>query len=116
MRWPIAICLASMTVCSLWGCATAWNIQNEQRIYGGVRREASVLPYILKDSEPAKPENGFSTVLSMWAMADLPFSAVGDTLTLPITVPVTLMKQKEANAAKNTTTSREISSNVTATP
>ena len=103
-------------VCSVWGCATAWNIQNERRIYGGVRRESSAVPYLLKDSEPAKPEDGFSTVLSMWALADLPFSAVGDTLTLPLTVAATLMKLKEANAAKNPTVPGGMSSNVTATP
>jgi uncharacterized protein YceK len=100
MRRPVAVCLALITACPLSGCATAWNLKNEQQIYGGVRREASIVPYLMRDFAPAKPEDGFSTVLSMGALADLPFSAIGDTLTLPVTIPATLMKLKELNARK----------------
>ncbi|MBV9125814.1 MAG: YceK/YidQ family lipoprotein [Planctomycetes bacterium] len=81
----------------LSGCATALNIQNDRQIYGGVRTDAIVGPYglakgigfvMIENHEKFSPST--NAMLGACALADLPFSAVADTLTLPVTVPAAL--------------------------
>jgi uncharacterized protein YceK len=80
--------------CTLGGCATAHNLKHERQIYGGVRLDAPAVPCILSGFSPTHPpQDGFSVVLGTWALTDLPFSAVADTLTLPVTVPAALARQ-----------------------
>jgi uncharacterized protein YceK len=72
-RWIIAVVLAATALLAA-GCGTYFNLTNEEgmRVYGGVRADMT------------GPCGG--------NVLDLPFSAVGDTLTLPVTVPCSLYR------------------------
>jgi uncharacterized protein YceK len=110
-------CLAAVLAVGLSGCGTVVNCVNvngapARAIYGGVRQDAENGYRHLGEafSGPApsfsampKPPSVVSDLASKTFCAacgvgmlavDLPISAVADTLTLPITVPATLMKQK----------------------
>jgi uncharacterized protein YceK len=92
----------------LTGCGTLANLPNEtlvgvvdfmphEQIYGGVQRDAEVAQERLKNVVSPKGDNGRVESLvaaGYLAMIDLPLSVIGDTLTLPITIPAT-MKEKE---------------------
>jgi uncharacterized protein YceK len=65
------------------GCGTVLNFFNgesagEKRVYGGVRIDCEVAAEQLKDHRVDGPP------LVLWALFDLPLSAFGDTLTLPL--------------------------------
>jgi uncharacterized protein YceK len=112
---------AALTVV-LGGCGTVVNCVNvtgapARAIYGGVRQDADngtrhlgeafsgPAPSFTKMPEPPSAGKDFASKsfcaacgVCMLAV-DLPVSAVADTLTLPVTVPATLMK-KNANPKK----------------
>jgi uncharacterized protein YceK len=95
MRSRATICLLAGLVVALNGCATAWNLKEEGQVYGGMRREIVAVPYLIGGSSGTKSDNGFSQVLAMCALLDLPFTAVADTLTLPYTIPTSLLNQRD---------------------
>jgi hypothetical protein len=101
------------------GCGTAVNVFNvngtpARAIYGGVRQDAENGARHLTEAfsgpaptltETPKPPSAagdlasktFCVACGMGMLAlDLPVSTVTDTLTLPVTVPATLMKKKPA--------------------
>jgi uncharacterized protein YceK len=118
MRKRVAIGLAGALACALAGCGTMNNLvpppgdtkkeaprPDAARVYGGVELDARVgaswltAPFLNEPPANVGPVErfvdttckvGIGTYL-LWV--DLPLSAVGDTLTLPITVPVTLQRQ-----------------------
>jgi uncharacterized protein YceK len=118
MRPRLAACLAAVLAPALGGCGTvvncvSWNGPAGREIYGGVKQDAqngtshlaeafygpppSLSPY------PEKPDTGnhlltksFCAGCGIGMLAvDLPISAVADTLTLPVTIPATLMKKPD---------------------
>jgi uncharacterized protein YceK len=87
----IVLLLSFAATALLSGCGTAantlWFIPEEggMRVYGGVRADwESARQSAADPSRPAGP---------LWlCIADMPLSAVGDTLTLPFTVPAALCR------------------------
>ena len=117
MRPRAAVCLAAVFVTAFSGCGTVVNCINgdhpaAREIYGGVKQDAQNGSHHLVEafSGPApnfskipKPPNIVSDFAAKSYCAgrgvgmlavDLPVSAVTDTLTLPLTVPATLLKKK----------------------
>jgi uncharacterized protein YceK len=82
-----------MMALPLAGCGTFGNVcwlnreEGGQRVYGGVRAEVEIL-------QASEGTSGSTWVNSddhrrkevLWCLLDLPFSVIGDTLTLPVTV------------------------------
>jgi uncharacterized protein YceK len=94
MRTFLAILLfASLTAIS--GCGTLLNLgEKDSSPYGGVQMDSK----IIAQGVPLGPAawTGDVDISSFWplAMIDLPFSLVGDTLTLPITIASAIQKQR----------------------
>lgn len=107
----------------LSGCGTVVNCFNvngaaSRAIYGGVRQDAengyrhlgeAFAPTAPSFTEMPKPPSAgrdfaaksFCAACGVGMLAvDLPVSAVADTLTLPVTVPATLMKKKPKSKGK----------------
>jgi uncharacterized protein YceK len=117
MRLRATACLAAVFAAALGGCGTVVNCINgdgtaAREIYGGVKQDAQngthhlseafsgPAPCFSKMPKPPNPVSDFAAKsfcagcgVCMLAV-DLPVSAVADTLTLPVTVPATLMKKK----------------------
>jgi uncharacterized protein YceK len=110
-------CLAVVLAAALCGCGTVVNCINgdgraPRQIYGGVKQdaqngwrhlgEAFSGPAPCFTQMPQPPSAGRDFVAKTFCAGcgvgmlavDLPISAVTDTLTLPVTVPATLMKKK----------------------
>jgi uncharacterized protein YceK len=95
MRKFLALSALLLTTAALSGCGTAANLiwfapfEGGMRPYGGVQADWSVTQGaaddLAKDSASRRPMN------LVWAAIDLPLSALADTITLPLTVPYTLM-------------------------
>lgn len=117
-------CLAAVFAVVLSGCGTVVNCFSvngaaERSIYGGVRQDAAngyrhlgeaFAPTPPTLSELPKPPNAardfaaksFCAACGVGMLAvDLPVSAVADTLTLPVTVPATLMKKSPKSKSKS---------------
>jgi uncharacterized protein YceK len=117
MRSKATACLLAALVSLLGGCGTVVNCVNTngaagRAIYGGVRQDAqNGTDHLIEAfsgpaptfSEMPKPPSAgrdfvaksFCATCGVCMLAvDLPISAVADTLTLPLTVPATLMKKK----------------------
>lgn len=87
------------------GCGTAVNtvwlapFEGGQRVYGGVRADLGVMRELasgetgmIASGEPVKMEPGERLRKLFFLSLDLPLSAVGDTLTLPYTIPVSVRR------------------------
>jgi uncharacterized protein YceK len=117
MRPKATACLTAVFAAVLGGCGTVVNCFNvngaaARAIYGGVRQDAEngtrhigeafsgPAPTFTAMPKPPNPASDFASksfcaVCGVGMLAvDLPVSAVADTLTLPVTVPATLMKKK----------------------
>lgn len=114
MRPRATVCLTALVAVSLGGCGTVNNCLNGnggRTIYGGVKQDAQngsrhlaeaftgPAPSFAKMPKPPNAGRDFlaksfcaSCGVGMLAV-DLPLSVVGDTLTLPLTVPSILMKR-----------------------
>jgi uncharacterized protein YceK len=95
--------LALAFLAGVSGCGTVLSFQQEEegpKVYGGVRMDATLGPGLIaagvgdliypKEHEKFPPGTYIS--LGACALADLPFSLVADTVTLPLTVPAALRK------------------------
>src|SRR4051812_26255035 len=92
MTWRLMPVLAlGATALVMSGCGTiantVWLFPEEggQRVYGGVRGDWE----IAREAATNRSESGPNTLLWL-PIADMPLSAVGDTVTLPVTVPLAL--------------------------
>ena len=117
MRITATACLLSVLLVTLGGCGTVVNCVNgngpgARAIYGGVKQdarngtdhlvEAFSGPAPSFSQIPQPPSAGRDFVAKSFCAGcgvcmlavDLPVSAVADTLTLPLTVPATVMKTK----------------------
>lgn len=84
MRIRLALCSLALVILS--GCGTAQNVilpKQPTRVYGGVQRD------LVKIGDGILPTPGAERPVlnALGGLVDLPFSAVGDTLTLPVTIP-----------------------------
>lgn len=97
MRPASAILLVPL-ILGMCGCGTCFNFFSQgpdhERIYGGVQIDASfAVMHVDIDNGHIPPFPLPQTVLGI---IDMPFSFIGDTLTLPITIPSTIRRcQKE---------------------
>lgn len=124
MRPKAAASVTAVLAAVLAGCGTVVNCVNvngyaSRAIYGGVRQDAEngsrhlaeafsgPAPSFGKMPKPPSPAGDFVSkifcaVCGVGMLAvDLPVSAVADTLTLPVTVPATLMKKKPKSIQKS---------------
>jgi uncharacterized protein YceK len=84
MHFRLALCSLALVILS--GCGTAQNVilpKQPMRVYGGVQRDLEKIG----DGVVPRPGAERPVLTGLWGLVDLPFSAVGDTLTLPVTVP-----------------------------
>jgi uncharacterized protein YceK len=95
---------------ALGGCGTSLNLDGDSRVYGGVAADFQMAKERL--AQAANPgwagTSGASPVwnltVSALAVADVPLSILGDTLTLPYTIPAALEKRDEEDPAVKTVT------------
>ncbi len=92
---------AVLTALSLFsaGCASVVNMQDTQHmchVYGGLHLDGCLIAHdanaIIDPASYAKEAHEIPFGLGFAAIPDLPLSAVADTVTLPITVPVLLLR------------------------
>lgn len=114
MRRRVASGLAAVLVVALGGCGTAVNFASVEdlgapkRVYGGVAQDAQWASHFLSEAFEGPPTDdatwcnkllagSFAFGCSVCTLAvDLPLSAAADTLTLPITIPATVMRWHRA--------------------
>jgi uncharacterized protein YceK len=88
------IMLASLLALAANGCGTfcntLWLSEGEGggRIYGGVRVDGELIRACLEDKDDTSGRRALKVAV---AVADIPLSIVADTLTLPVTIPTTVM-------------------------
>jgi uncharacterized protein YceK len=92
------VCLMAALTAGLGGCGTAANtlwlapFEGGQRVYGGVRTDMEIVRQSITGEPESKGQSPRDRCITAVALAvDLPLSAVGDTLTLPYTVPAALL-------------------------
>jgi uncharacterized protein YceK len=99
-RW---VALMAVGLFTLNGCGTALNLQGDCDPYGGTRMAATVgyggLATGLGVIEPnQKLDRQTCALLGCYAAADLPFSVIGDTVTLPITLTLAARPHADPDA------------------
>ena len=75
---------------SLTGCGTVSNLENDCSPYGGIAETMTAGKSRLEHIGEGKcipPVYDYAAATYLFAI-DLPLSAIGDTLTLPITIPI----------------------------
>ncbi|HZU37126.1 MAG TPA: hypothetical protein VFA18_14490 [Gemmataceae bacterium] len=114
MKRVLAWLPASLVALATTGCGTVCNLaggvahpDKEPRIYGGIQRDVEVLESLLTDQPPKdgliQPGEGqggaiLAGCIICLCVADPILSFVGDTLTLPITIP--LQQRRNARDAE----------------
>ena len=86
------LALLALLGISASGCGTALNVRSDgqQKVYGAVQHDLECIRHNLDTSKPRK-----LPVLSVAiGLLDLPFSLIGDTLTLPLTISATVRKRE----------------------
>jgi uncharacterized protein YceK len=83
-NWIFAISLTT----ALCGCGTLDNMTASHKVYGGVRTDVKQAAQSTGDAFRAQNgrEAGAALASSALCVLDAPLSAVGDTVTLPVTV------------------------------
>jgi uncharacterized protein YceK len=92
MRTFLAVTLFA-SLAGLSGCGTLFNLGQDAQPYGGVVLETQIIASgVPQGLYPFIPD---FDVPQLWPLAvvDMPFSLVGDTLTLPITLAIAMQKQ-----------------------
>jgi uncharacterized protein YceK len=99
MRRASLAALGLAVVC-LSGCGTAANLSGgiqgwrNAQIYGGVRRDVKSAGQFVADNWTSESDfqQDVGTVVGVGLISlDVPFSFIGDTLTLPITIPAAII-------------------------
>lgn len=104
-RAAIKVALAIASAVGLSGCGTFANVwgdggTGEREVYGGLTgsvQSAGQCALQVAHFDSFDTVLG-STILGAYWIVDAPFSAVGDTLTLPLTLPATLHKRAAEEA------------------
>ena len=99
MRQPsLRPLFAAALTCSMSACGTFcnnfWWIQEEDggRIYGGVRADYGLARDAILETPGMQGASDRNRMLA-FAVLDMPLSVVGDTLSLPLTVPRSLVSR-----------------------
>jgi uncharacterized protein YceK len=96
-----------LVVMGLSGCGTAANLSGgaqgfrQTQIYGGVLRDVQSGQHWVSSNWTGGTDwqQDIGTVVGVGLIGlDVPFSAIGDTLTLPITIPAVLLRQPDTAA------------------
>jgi uncharacterized protein YceK len=94
MAWLVAA-----LVCALGGCGTIGNLSdpNQTKPFGGVIRDANASSWLMSEAsealkKPAAEKAGLVLAVPILTM-DLPLSLAADTVTLPITLPMAMMRR-----------------------
>ena len=92
MKWLSLIAVSALV--GITGCGTVFNLQQGGPPYGGVCEAARQGQYNAGQAGQGHciPPLFDYTAAGYWFAVDLPLSAVGDTVTLPLTVPSSLSK------------------------
>jgi uncharacterized protein YceK len=104
MPRKVAAALAAVLAGALGGCGSACNTmwwtpeEGGMRVFGGVRADAQVLADAF--SPNTKAGVGDRLGCATLATIDLPLSAVGDTLTLPVTLPAASNRRPDPGHAE----------------
>jgi uncharacterized protein YceK len=78
------------TMGNLWSCCSG---SGGERIYGGVCKDVQLVAEgVAQGFHPDEDGPWFPLAAACLMTLDLPLSAIGDTLTLPLTIPATLDK------------------------
>ena len=91
--------IASILCLGLCGCGTLHNVApygaGETRVYGGVRGDLRQAKDSIQGAAQAKSLGDFAgnTGVGLLSVLDVPLSAVGDTVTLPVTVKRAVERQ-----------------------
>ncbi len=86
----------------LAGCASVNNLGDRDRreVYGGTRLDAELVSKFLVPDDQASRAKGLEPPVAVaagcYGLVDMPFSAVADTLLLPVTVPASLHRRDAA--------------------
>jgi uncharacterized protein YceK len=107
-RLAVAVSLA-LPALLLGGCGTVLNTtyftaeEGGGSVYGGVKVDVDLSRSLVLEAPPADEDTGQRISrysMAAWTMLiDLPLSAIGDTLTLPITIPATYLINAEKEPA-----------------
>jgi uncharacterized protein YceK len=101
-------CLSLLT--AVTGCGTVMNVvDREPTVYGGTRTDVALIRREKTWSETEAPLPLVTGSAAVMAFVDLPFSLVGDTLTLPLTAFVIhdeVLTEPQAKNGKGETTTR----------
>jgi uncharacterized protein YceK len=95
----VASCLAAVLACALGGCGTIGNLADFKSTtpFGGVSRDLHATGWLLEETPEAVKKSPAETagiaVATPIVALDLPLSLAADTITLPVTLPVALMRQ-----------------------
>ncbi len=105
MRGRVGTCLATVVLCALGGCGTSLNLDGDSRVYGGVAQDLQeARERMAAATSPTWPGTpgaypGWNAAVGALALADLPLSLIGDTLTLPFTIPTALEEKRDHSSA-----------------
>jgi len=103
--------VALAVACAIWlsGCGTVINVTKDREVFGGVRIDAECgvgdWDVWRHPSNYAQPVFPYVNLLAAacWVGVDLPLSAVGDTLTLPITFLASVGQKEKGQGAEKAT-------------
>lgn len=94
----------AVTAVVLSGCGTVastlWLSPEEggQRVYGGVRADCDIIHDASKPDSSKNTNSGATVLLSA---LDMPFSLVGDTVALPLTITCSLLRPSKTDRDPN---------------
>jgi hypothetical protein len=92
---------------SATGCGTLYNHEigpcprcrpDTFRVYGGVRKDVEMVTAGFRAEPGDGPRVALFPLAAAFLAVDLPLSAAGDTLTLPITIPAALQRRRQQEA------------------
>jgi uncharacterized protein YceK len=98
MRRTLPILMALGMLPAALGCGTVGNFtgKEECQVFGGVRLDSTLMAegfgHRFENGQPEKVEGPVLLEEGFSGLVDLPLSLIGDTLTLPITIPLALTR------------------------
>jgi len=107
----VAILALACSIAAIGGCATGanMNLGRDMMLYGGTRLDASIVTVTVEEElglgqeiDGREVHNEYaSPLLASLAVVDFPLAIVADTLTLPITSAVTLVRWSRNKPEQN---------------
>ncbi len=101
MAWTAGRILLLLGVLSLAGCGTLGNLSGRDKVYGGTQLDGGAVveacTEVAHHGESPALTYPQASVMFVYSCLDLPLSIMGDTLTLPVTVPVSCYRWWKAS-------------------